>query len=1154
MRKRLIAGILAAVMVVSSLQLQTVSIMAQEMYQETEEASLIMEDVDAETQMQEEEAAVEDAETENSGVTEDKEQQTDESEIAPDISNEESDLESSTDVETEDGAASEPAVSDDIDSTSQIDMEEESNEASEDDTQLLADENAEDIIDSGKINNITWTIDKEGLLTITGTGDYISETEDNVDGDGFVPPWAGRDDVLSAVVNVSDITSTKNMFYDMKKLTSIDLTNIDTSKVTDMSSMFDSCWSLNSLDLSGFNTSNVTNMSRMFFDCERLTSLDLSSFDTGNVTNMRWMFHQLLEPISLDLSSFDTSKVKNMSGMFTYSRGLSSLDLSNFDTGNVTNMSAMFEDCNGLTSLDLSSFNTSKVTNMLDMFINCDGLTSLDLSNFDTSNVTDMAGMFQGCSSLTSLNISSFDTSNVTRMLYMFADCSSLTNLDVSSFDTSKVTNMSNMFEYCNSLFRLDLASFDAGNVIDMSNMFRGCRLSYIRTPKNCPEGVAAALPVGKWYQDIDTICTELPTGLAYSIELYENGYPGDGKTKKNAFVSGITINTKAKDYDAEPVLMDDKNAVVKDSEGNILSDVTISYSYKGTLAKGTSYEETSQAPSQAGKYTVTCTAENDVCAGQIMYNFEIRQVELTITAASLSIKIGDELPELSGLEYTVEGLIKGEKLITEPRFVYPTNVSNSGKGSYAIIPYGADAGNNYSIKYVYGTLTVSETGEKPPIGGGDDNPPSGDDDDPPHNDSDDDSHFDDDERIDLISVSGTIANIKAKTYDGSPYEPTVKVTVLENNKKKTLTEGIDYRVEYKNNVNAGSGSVIVKGNGIYKGELPEKSFTINPKSIKKLKVIAGSVAVGDTASSVPIYVYDGNTLLEEGNDYTLSGTENLTSGSNAGKSVKVTINAIEGKSNYTGSTTAKIAIYNVSDVSKIINPDDITLRDPSNSNAIETKDLQVHYTGKAIKPIVTVTKDGASSPLTNRDYKVQYQNNKNAGTAYVIVTGKGEYKGKVVKSFEISPNTALLEITNKTIKDKTYNGKLQKPSVNVKAGDKKLKKNKDYTVTYKNNLHAGTATIIVTGIGNYEGALKAERTFKINPQKISKISIKGTQKDGLTITYSKHRLKEGVDYTLEYDEASKTNSKIKVKIKAVETAGKEHDFTGSVTKSVKIQ
>ena len=67
------------------------------------------------------------------------------------------------------------------------------------------------------------------------------------------------------------ITSTINMFHYCKNLTSIDLSNFDTSSVINMSYMFFNCTSLKSIDLSDFDTSSVINMSDMFGLCTSLT-------------------------------------------------------------------------------------------------------------------------------------------------------------------------------------------------------------------------------------------------------------------------------------------------------------------------------------------------------------------------------------------------------------------------------------------------------------------------------------------------------------------------------------------------------------------------------------------------------------------------------------------------------------------------------------------------------------------------------------------------------------------------------------------------------------------------------------------------------------------------------------------------------------------
>jgi len=167
---------------------------------------------------------------------------------------------------------------------------------------------------------------------------------------------------------------------------------------------------------------------------EKMTSIDLSALDTSEVTNMIEMFTLCSSLTSLDLSKFDTSQVTDMGTMFGGCSSLTSLDLSNFDTSEVTNMGDMFRECSSLTSLDVSKFNTSQVTNMSHMFGGCSGLTSLDVSKFNTSQVTNMSHMFGGCSGLTSLDVSSFDTSKVTNMDFMFCECPAWNTVDQTKF------------------------------------------------------------------------------------------------------------------------------------------------------------------------------------------------------------------------------------------------------------------------------------------------------------------------------------------------------------------------------------------------------------------------------------------------------------------------------------------------------------------------------------------------------------------------------------------------------------------------------------------------------------------------------------------------------------------------------------------------
>ena len=143
-------------------------------------------------------------------------------------------------------------------------------------------------------------------------------------------------------------------------------------------------------------------MQSMFSHMSNLTTLNISNFDTSQVTNMRDMFYSVSSLTSLNLSSFDTSQVTNMRDMFYSVSSLTSLDLSNFDTSKVTDMGEMFFGMSNLTTLNLSNFNTSKVTSMYRMFsledkdVLKDKLEKIYVNNdFNTAKLMYFSGMFR---------------------------------------------------------------------------------------------------------------------------------------------------------------------------------------------------------------------------------------------------------------------------------------------------------------------------------------------------------------------------------------------------------------------------------------------------------------------------------------------------------------------------------------------------------------------------------------------------------------------------------------------------------------------------------------------------------------------------------------------------------------------------------------
>ena len=250
-----------------------------------------------------------------------------------------------------------------------------------------------------KITAITTKNDNVVPATATESWD-ISEA-----GDGSVMAYVEDDGSGNSTYKVTiggkgGIIANESMicyFEGIEKMTSIDLSALDTSEVTNMIEMFTLCSSLTSLDVSNFDTSKVTDMSYMFGGCSSLTSLDVSNFNAPELTDITDMFAELTNLETLNISNFNAPQLTDITDMFNKLTNLVTLNLSNFNAPRITNMSAMFKGLSKLSKLDLTNFNTSNVTSMREMFRNCSSLTSLDLSSFDTTNVTNMSAMFCDC-------------------------------------------------------------------------------------------------------------------------------------------------------------------------------------------------------------------------------------------------------------------------------------------------------------------------------------------------------------------------------------------------------------------------------------------------------------------------------------------------------------------------------------------------------------------------------------------------------------------------------------------------------------------------------------------------------------------------------------------------------------------------------------
>ncbi len=299
------------------------------------------------------------------------------------------------------------------------------------------------------------------------------------------------------------------------------------------------------------------------------------------------------------------------------------------------------------------------------------------------------------------------------------------------------------------------------------------------------------------------------------------------------------------------------------------------------------------------------------------------------------------------------------------------------------------------------------------------------------------------------------ISGVEDAVYTGNP----IKLTVSVKDGGAELAAGKDYTVSYSKNKAVGTATVTVKGKGNYSGTV-KLPFAIQKCSLEnnaQISVQVSDMAYTGKALKPKVQVFEGSKKLAAGG-YTLSYADNIEMGTGT---VTVT-----GKGGYTGTVTAQFRIV---EKAKLIT----SLKVEKIADAI--------YTGTAIEPDVKVT-DGTYTLVKGTDYELSYKNQYNAGKATVTIKGIGSYAGSKDVNYKIGKRA----VGNKTllgegfeigqIPDEKYTGYALKPDVVVKDQGKTLVLGTDYKLSYKNNTKIGTASVTLTGIGNYSGSYNTIR------------------------------------------------------------------------------
>ena len=586
-----------------------------------------------------------------------------------------------------------------------------------------------------------------------------------------------------------------------------------------------------------------------------------------------------------------------------------------------------------------------------------------------------------------------------------------------------------------------------------------------------------------------------------YQMNLSETQFSNKNSNfKKVTFVvedGSLTINRKSID-DQNRITVTKPSDSKYDGEEHRNKPIVTDTKTDKVLVEGTDYELTySEDVINAGKVTVTVKGIGNY-SGTTTTNYQITKRDVTLTSGSAS-KVYDKTA-LTNDTVTVsgEGFAKDEGAtydVTGSR----TKVGTS-KNTFTYELKSNTKASNYNIEVKFGDLIVTaEDGEVVVTITG-------------HSDS---VEYDGHEK----SVSGYDVTIT----EGSKY--TTSDFTFNGNAEAKGTEAGTYLMGLNADQFANTNDNYEKVTFI----VNDGSLTINPKSI----VPDGPNTPEDEKTGITVTdpinsTYDGNehingltvtdsklnTTLVEGTDYTLTYTGDLI---NVGT---VTI-TIKGIGNYTGEFTKTYQIlpreYTVTTNtdSKVYDGIALTAGGTVN-NLVDGETVNLTMTGSQTN--VGTSDNTYELNWTGTAKKANYIHGKDSiGTLTVT-------KKSIVPDGPDTPDEKKTGITVTAPKDSKYDGEehKNKPKVEDTKTKATLKEGKDYELSYSEDVvNAGTVTVTVTGIGNYEGSF--EVTYEITKRHVTLTSADDEKvydgsaltNDTVTVGGDKFAKKEGATYNV---------------------------------------
>ena len=334
------------------------------------------------------------------------------------------------------------------------------------------------------------------------------------------------------------------------------------------------------------------------------------------------------------------------------------------------------------------------------------------------------------------------------------------------------------------------------------------------------------------------------------------------------------------------------------------------------------------------------------------------------------------------------------------------------------------------------------------------------------------------------IIQNSMVGEIPEMIFNGGALEPNPEVSY----NGATLVKDVDYTLTYANNTDIGTATVTITGIGHFEGQVT-RHFLIRTKTMEQsfVAAIANQEYTGEAIEPDVVLTHNGN-MLKENVDYRISFSNNTEVGQATA--------TIKGRGNYVGTIKVQFQIVGA-DLAGLESRDELTVLVEGSDVAYSTL-----HTGKAIEPEVKLVLASGKELASGKDYVVTYADNVTPGTATITISGKGNYAGKITKTFDIRKHDIgeayVTAGRNLTV---LYSPVGQMPVPRVEYNGTRLTKDVDFAVAYyqldASGMRVGTEVPKVTGAGKYEVILKGIGTFTGTLEHVATITVKARALDG---------------------------------------------------------